>query len=89
MTSDRDAHKTRGDKAEGSVTRLEKLCNLRGIDPNTVVPASTAPGSAATNVVERYKELQEQENKGEIANGTAFKFYRKNKKEIDAATSAD
>lgn len=75
---------TERDNANKNVERLEKLCNLRGIDPKTVVPASTDPagGSASGNIVEQYQNLRTQEKEGKVKPGSALAFYQKNSKAI-------
>jgi chromosome segregation ATPase len=45
VTADRDATKGKLTTAEGNVSRLEKLCNLNGVDPAQAVPSQSAkPG---------------------------------------------
>jgi chromosome segregation ATPase len=99
LQSEKDAHtKTQGelatakttitgltaerDNANKSVARLEKLCGLRGIDTRDTVPAADAPGGGNSKKAE-HQSLLEKENKGEVPTGTAHRFYRKNKKDID------
>lgn len=91
LQTEKDAHKATTEKlgtASKNVERLESLCQLKGIDPNAVVPP--APGNTGATSNEKaneYLKLRDQENKGEVKAGTASKFYAKNKKEIDAARS--
>jgi hypothetical protein len=77
--------KTKGefDKSKKSVERLEKLCDLKGIDKNQVVAPDTQ--TQGNDVVAQYKQLKADEKEGKVAQGAAHKFYRKNKKAIDEA----
>jgi|GEM_PF-5712014 len=79
---------TERDNANGNVSRLEKLCNLRGIDPNTAVPSSQTPENAAGNIWEQYSKLREQEKAGSVKPGSAFAFYQKNEKALKEYANA-
>lgn len=70
------------DTANKNVERLEKLCNLRGIDITAVVPPNNQPENAAGNVWEQYSKLREQERTGAVKPGSAFAFYQKNEKAL-------
>lgn len=86
LETEKNAHKTvKGDleKSNKSVTRLEKLCDLKGIDKNQVVAPDTQ--TQGNDVVAQYKQLKADEKEGKVSQGTAHKFYRKNKKAIDEA----
>jgi hypothetical protein len=101
LKAEKEAHtKTQGaltqsntdrDNANGNVERLEKICQLRGIDPNQAVVVPPAPKQAANTGAakwEKYNELQAQEKKGEIASGTSFKYWKENRKDLDAYATA-
>ena len=78
MTTSRDTEKTRADseksradRADGNVTRLESLCQLRGLDPNTVVPpvsASKTFDDERAELVSQLDTVTDPLKRGEIAN---------------------
>ena len=88
LTQDRDAQRGRADKAEGHVGNLEKLCGVKGIDPAEALKQlgndGNGGGAGAQSKAEEYKTLLSKESKGEVPRGTAHKFYRANKKDIEA-----
>lgn len=70
------------DTAAGNVSRLEKLCGVKGIDPNQVVPPAGAPAENDKDgaaLFEQYSQLE---------GAAPHKFYRKHKKELDAYGAA-
>jgi predicted RNase H-like nuclease (RuvC/YqgF family) len=79
---------TERDNANKNVERLEKLCNLRGIDHTAVVPASQTSANSAGNVWEQYQNLRTQEKEGKAKPGSALAFYQKNSKALHEYQSA-
>ena len=56
-TAERDTAIGERDTARANVTRLEALCDLRGIDRNAAVPAAQAPDNSDTDLLARYQAL--------------------------------
>jgi hypothetical protein len=52
LTSEREGFKSQLSQAQGNITRLESLCQLKGIDPSSAVPAVTALAASMTTVEE-------------------------------------
>lgn len=87
-TSERDTARVDRDNANKNVERLEILCGLKGIDPKAAVTVPVAGSPAGQSpTVQQYLDLKAKEDKGEVAHGTASKFYRKHKAEIEAESA--
>lgn len=77
---------TERDNANSNVTRLEKLCGLKGIDPNQTVATAPEGGAAAQTGQakwDKYNELKTQESQGKQKPGTAMAYWKENKAELE------
>jgi hypothetical protein len=75
------------DNANKNVTRLEGLCQLKGIDHTAVVPPANQPEAAADNTPAgkwaKYQSLRSDENAGKVDPGTAQAYWRENKADLN------
>lgn len=68
LTGERDQARGSLTTAQSNITRLEGLCNLRGIDPNAALPPENTPppASSAADFTKRIAEAKSQEDKDKI-----------------------
>jgi chromosome segregation ATPase len=69
------------------IRNLESHCGVLGVDPKAAIAAPKQSAETAADKKPKtaaYKALREKEDKGEVARGSASKFYSKHKKEIEA-----
>jgi hypothetical protein len=64
-----DSEKTRADRADGNVTRLESLCQLRGIDPNAAVAPAAAASEKKTMLRGDFDKLSSADQRAFIKGG--------------------
>jgi hypothetical protein len=87
LETEKNAHtqtKSELETANKNVARLESLCGVKGINKDQVVAPDAGKG-AGSDKAQEYLALKKQESAGQVERGTASKFYRANKKEIDAS----
>jgi hypothetical protein len=72
------------DESNRNVERLEKLCNLKGIDISQAAPVPAGDeANAPANKYEKYCDLKNQEAKSLVKSGTAMNYWRENKDDLE------
>jgi len=72
------------DYAKTKLEKMEKSVGLLGVDPSKQVrvPAENSAEDTSSGAWSRFRDLREREKKGEVAQGSARKFWSENRKAL-------